>query len=69
MAADHIPDEQALDETLVNLVRLAGLAAAESLLQLAVGILQTVHCANKKEYQIILCVRRAGRLYIHIYVI
>lgn len=48
MAADHIPDEQALDETLVNLVRLAGLAAAESLLQLAVGILQTVHCANKK---------------------
>lgn len=47
MATNHITDEQALDETLVNLVRLAGLAAAEPLFQLEIGILQVVHCARK----------------------
>lgn len=47
MATNHITDEQALDETLVNLVRLAGLAGAEPLFQLEIGILQGVHCARK----------------------
>lgn len=47
MATNHITDEQALDETLVNLVRLAGLAGAEPLFQPEIGILQGVHCARK----------------------
>lgn len=39
MTTDHIANEQALDQALVNLVRLAALAAAEPLLQLAIRLL------------------------------
>lgn len=46
MATDHISYEEALDQALVYLVRLAALAAVQPGLQLSVCVLQALHWDN-----------------------